>query len=95
MDATSAQGLVANREIGLLCLRLAASLEALVNLDQALTLRDVHRARLPTTWQRWRNRPVRCQACRQPWPCAPHRWARARVLHLVREAFSVTSGIVR
>jgi hypothetical protein len=56
-----------------------------VDLGQALDLRTRH---TPRPARRWRPSRPRCRTCRERWPCAPHRMARARILHLVREAFA-------
>jgi hypothetical protein len=60
-----------------------------VDLVEVIELRKLHMPR-PVRW--WRQRRPRCGACREAWPCGRQRYARARILQLLREVLETNRG---
>jgi hypothetical protein len=60
-----------------------------VDLDQVIALRRTH---MPKRVRWWRQRHPRCAACRDTWPCGEQRFARARIVALLREQLDAARG---
>jgi hypothetical protein len=58
-----------------------------VRFGELTQLREDHQPRRHRWWQRSTG-PQRCRGCGLSWPCPPNRWARARILELLREALT-------